>query len=325
MDRLCKIKTIGVLTSGGDSPGMNAAVYAVTQAALGRGMRVMGIRRGYAGLIGGDIFELDSLAVSGIIHKGGTFLNTARCPEFKSEDGIRRAVEVCRQFGIDGVVVVGGDGSLRGAADLSARGVPCVGLPGTIDNDIAASDYSIGYDTALNTVMRMVDKLRDTSMSHDRCSVVEVMGRKTGWLTLEAGFAVGATYIILPEFEYDFEDLVARMNKFLEEGKKHFIVMVAEGVGGVVELAQRIEARTGVESRATILGHVQRGGSPCARDRVVASRLGYHAVSLLSRGVGDRVVVLQKDEVRDYDIREALGMTKKMDRFMYDMASVLSC
>lgn len=325
MDRLCKIKTIGVLTSGGDSPGMNAAVYAVTQAALGRGMRVMGIRRGYAGLIGGDIFELDSLAVSGIIHKGGTFLNTARCPEFKSEDGIRRAVEVCRQFGIDGVVVVGGDGSLRGAADLSARGVPCVGLPGTIDNDIAASDYSIGYDTALNTVMRMVDKLRDTSMSHDRCSVVEVMGRKTGWLTLEAGFAVGATYIILPEFEYDFEDLVARMNKFLEEGKKHFIVMVAEGVGGVVELAQRIEARTGVESRATILGHVQRGGSPCARDRVAASRLGYHAVSLLSRGVGDRVVVLQKDEVRDYDIREALGMTKKMDRFMYDMASVLSC
>jgi len=232
---------------------------------------------------------------------------------------------MCRRFGIDGVVVIGGDGSLRGAADLSAHGVPCVGLPGTIDNDIAASEYSIGFDTALNTVMEMVDKLRDTSMSHDRCSVVEVMGHRAGWLTLEAGIAVGATYIILPEFEYDFEDLVARMNEFLEEGKKHFIVMVAEGVGGVVELAQRIEARTGVESRATILGHVQRGGSPSARDRAVACRMGHYAASLLSKGIGNRVVVLQKDEVRDYDIREALKMTRKIDRFMYDMASVLSC
>lgn len=319
-----KINTIGVLTSGGDAPGMNVAVYAITKAALDKGMRVMGIQRGFCGLMNGDIFELDALAVSGVIHRGGTFLNTARSSEFKAEGGIERAVNICRDFGIDGVVVIGGDGSFKGASDLTDSGIPCVGIPGTIDNDISASEYSIGYDTALNTVMELVDKLRDTSMSHNRCSVVEVMGRQAGWLALEAGLAVGATYIIIPEIKFNFDMLIKRINKFLEDGKKHFIIVVAEGVGGVVELAEKIENITGIESRATILGHVQRGGSPTAYDRLMASRMGYYAVSLLAKGIGNRVVVLEKDKIKDYEIHEALKMKKLIDRSTYDIANILS-
>ena len=257
------MKSIAVLTSGGDAPGMNPAVRAVVRTACQRGIKVYGVDRGYTGLINGDIHEMNLRSVSDIITRGGTILYSARCPEFKTEEGLQKAVATCKKFGIDGMVIIGGDGSFRGARDLSLRGIPCIGLPGTIDNDISCTDYTIGYDTCLNTIVQMVDRIRDTSESHDRRTVVEVMGRGAGYLALEAGIAVGATSIIVPEVEYDIErDVIARIREFQKTGKKHFIVIVAEGVGGTAEIAKKIEAETGVESRATILGHVQRGGSP---------------------------------------------------------------
>lgn len=320
-----EIKTIGVLTSGGDSPGMNVAIRAVVRTGIKMGLRVLGIRRGYNGLITGDIFEMNLRSVSDIIQTGGTVLYTARCLEFKTEKGVMKAVQTCKDFSIDGIVVIGGDGSFRGAADLSSKGVPCVGIPGTIDNDIAASDYTIGYDTALNTVIQMVDRIRDTSQSHDRCTVVEVMGRKAGWLALEAGIATGATSIIIPEIEFDFEnDIISKMNETLKTGKKHFIIMVAEGVGGVEELTEKIEERTGIETRATILGHVQRGGSPTASDRVLGSKMGYYAVNLLSKGIGNRVIVTRKSEIIDFDIHEALKMNKSIDMELYKLANLIN-
>ena len=253
------MKSIAVLTSGGDAPGMNPAVRAVVRTACQRGIKVYGVDRGYTGLIKGDIHEMNLRSVSDIITRGGTILYSARCPEFKTEEGLQKAVATCKKFGIDGMVIIGGDGSFRGARDLSLRGIPCIGLPGTIDNDISCTDYTIGYDTCLNTIVQMVDRIRDTSESHDRCTVVEVMGRGAGYLALEAGIAVGATSIIVPEVEYDIErDVIARIREFQKTGKKHFIVIVAEGVGGTAEIAKKIEAETGVESRATILGHVQR-------------------------------------------------------------------
>ncbi|MEG1846156.1 MAG: ATP-dependent 6-phosphofructokinase, partial [Oscillospiraceae bacterium] len=265
------MKTIGVLTSGGDAPGMNAVIRAVVRSGCENGMRVMGIRRGYNGLMYGDMYEMNLRSVSNIINRGGTILYSARSPEFKTEEGIKQAVNMCQEVGMAGVVVIGGDGSFRGARDLSMHGVPCVGVPGTIDNDIACCDYTIGYDTAMNTVMEMVDRLRDTSESHDRCSVVEVMGRKAGYLALNAGIAVGATTILIPEVEFDFQkEVIERMQRTQKAGKRHFIIIVAEGVGRVAEMAKQIEEATGVESRATVLGHVQRGGSPTVRDRVVA-------------------------------------------------------
>ena len=268
------MKSIAVLTSGGDAPGMNPAVRAVVRTACQRGIKVYGVDRGYTGLINGDIHEMNLRSVSDIITRGGTILYSARCPEFKTEEGLQKAVATCKKFGIDGMVIIGGDGSFRGARDLSLRGIPCIGLPGTIDNDISCTDYTIGYDTCLNTIVQMVDRIRDTSESHDRCTVVEVMGRGAGYLALEAGIAVGATSIIVPEVEYDIErDVIARIREFQKTGKKHFIVIVAEGVGGTAEIAKKIEAETGVESRATILGHVQRGGSPTARDRIMASQM----------------------------------------------------
>ena len=255
------MKSIAVLTSGGDAPGMNPAVRAVVRTACQRGIKVYGVDRGYTGLINGAIHEMNLRSVSDIITRGGTILYSARCPEFKTEEGLQKAVATCKKFGIDGMVIIGGDGSFRGARDLSLRGIPCIGLPGTIDNDISCTDYTIGYDTCLNTIVQMVDRIRDTSESHDRCTVVEVMGRGAGYLALEAGIAVGATSIIVPEVEYDIErDVIARIREFQKTGKKHFIVIVAEGVGGTAEIAKKIEAETGVESRATILGHVQRGG-----------------------------------------------------------------
>lgn len=273
------MKSIAVLTSGGDAPGMNPAVRAVVRTACQRGIKVYGVDRGYTGLINGDIHEMNLRSVSDIITRGGTILYSARCPEFKTEEGLQKAVATCKKFGIDGMVIIGGDGSFRGARDLSLRGIPCIGLPGTIDNDISCTDYTIGYDTCLNTIVQMVDRIRDTSESHDRCTVVEVMGRGAGYLALEAGIAVGATSIIVPEVEYDIErDVIARIREFQKTGKKHFIVIVAEGVGGTAEIAKKIEAETGVESRATILGHVQRGGSPTARDRIMASQMGSRAV-----------------------------------------------
>ena len=312
-----QVKTIGVLTSGGDAPGMNAAIRAVVRAGIGKGMRVLGIRRGYNGLINGDMVEMNLRSVSDILQKGGTILYTARCLEFKEESGIERAKQTCVETGLDGVVVIGGDGSFRGARDLSLRGIPCVGIPGTIDNDISSSDYTIGYDTAMNTVVQNVDRLRDTSQSHDRCSVVEVMGRNAGHIAVNTGLACGAIAILIPEIPLD---IVAKIKASQKTGKQHFIVMVAEGVGHSHELAKEIEEKTGVESRATVLGHIQRGGSPTLRDRVVASEMGYYAVELLEKGIGNRVVVTKDGKVTDYDILEALSMKKSVDMNLLKIA-----
>ncbi len=319
------MKSIAVLTSGGDAPGMNPAVRAVVRTACQRGIKVYGVDRGYTGLINGDIHEMNLRSVSDIITRGGTILYSARCPEFKTEEGLQKAVATCKKFGIDGMVIIGGDGSFRGARDLSLRGIPCIGLPGTIDNDISCTDYTIGYDTCLNTIVQMVDRIRDTSESHDRCTVVEVMGRGAGYLALEAGIAVGATSIIVPEVEYDIErDVIARIREFQKTGKKHFVVIVAEGVGGTAEIAKKIEAETGVESRATILGHVQRGGSPTARDRIMASQMGSRAVDLLTQGIGNRVVGIKDNKIVDFDIFEALKMTKTIDMKDYELAHEIS-
>ena len=319
------MKRIGVLTSGGDAPGMNAAVRAVVRSGCVNGMEVFGIKRGYQGLINGDMERMDLRSVSDIIHRGGTMLYSARCLEFKEEAGIQKGIDSCREHGIEGIVVIGGDGSFRGARDLSLRGIPCVGIPGTIDNDISCCDYTIGYDTCMNTIMQMVDRVRDTTESHDRCSVVEVMGRKAGYLALNAGIAVGATAILVPEFSYDIEkDVIERMRRTQKTGKRHFIIMVAEGIGGVEELARRIESELGVESRAVILGHVQRGGTPTCRDRVVASQMGNRAVKLLLDGIGNRVVAMQHEQIIDLDIYEALSMTKTIDKGLYDTALEIS-
>ncbi|MDD4546360.1 MAG: 6-phosphofructokinase [Oscillospiraceae bacterium] len=319
------LKRIAVLTSGGDAPGMNAAVRAVARTAISKGIEVFGVYRGYNGLINGDLFPMNLRSVSDIIHRGGTMLFTARCPEFNTEEGIQKAVKVCNENGINGVVVIGGDGSFRGAQDLSRHGVPCIGIPGTIDNDISCCEHTIGFDTAMNTCMGMVDKLRDTAQSHDRCSVVEVMGRNAGYLALNVGIAVGATTIIVPEVPFDFErDIITRMKTTSKTGKKHFIIVVAEGVGGVVELAEKIQKATGIESRATILGHVQRGGSPSVRDRVLSSEMGYHAVELLRAGKSNRVVAIQNDSILDYDIEVALRMKKPFDFELYNMAHEIS-
>ena len=319
------MKTIGVLTSGGDAPGMNAAVRAVVRAGCENGFRVMGIRRGYNGLMQGDMFEMNLRSVSNIINRGGTVLYSARSPEFKTEEGLQKALKVAKDVNMEGIVVIGGDGSFRGARDLSLRGVNCVGIPGTIDNDIACSDYTIGYDTAMNTVLEMVDRLRDTSESHDRCSVVEVMGRRAGYIALNAGIACGATSILIPEVPYDFQrDVIDRMKRTQKTGKRHFIILVAEGIGGVEEMAKRIEAETGVETRATVLGHVQRGGHPTVRDRVTASLMGYKAVELLKAGIGNRVLAMNKDDIVDYDIFEALNMKKSLNVEEYKIAHEIS-
>lgn len=318
------MKTIAVLTSGGDAPGMNAAVRAVVRTAISLGMTVKGVCRGYNGLIEGDIVDLDVRSVSDIIHRGGTVLYTARSPKFKTEEGMQQAIENCKKHGIEGIVVIGGDGSYRGARDLSLRGIPCVGVPGTIDNDISSTEYTIGFDTAMNTAMEMVDRIRDTAQSHDRCSVVEVMGRRAGYLALQCGIAVGATAIMVPEIETKLSDVITKIQDTQKTGKKHFIIVVAEGIGGVEQMAKEIEEATGIETRATILGHVQRGGNPTVRDRVAATQLGYAAVKLLSKGIGNRVVGIKKDEIVDYDIYEALNMKKPFDDDMYEVAHTTS-
>lgn len=319
------MKTIGVLTSGGDAPGMNAAIRAVVRTGCENGLTVYGINRGYQGLIDDDLVELNIRSVSDIIHRGGTMLYSARCLAFKEESGMQKAIETCKKHGIEGIVVIGGDGSFRGARDLSLRGIPCIGIPGTIDNDIVSSDYTIGYDTCLNTIMAMVDRLRDTVESHSRCMVVEVMGNRCGDLTLNSGIAVGATAIVIPEIRSDIEQhVIDRIRRTQKTDKKHFIIMVAEGIGGVAELAKKIQAECGVETRSIVLGHVQRGGSPTARDRVIASEMGYHAVQLLLQGIGNRVVVMKKDEIVDYDIYEALNMTKDVDTTLYKIAHEIS-
>ena len=320
-----KVKTIGVLTSGGDAPGMNAAVRAVVRTALSKGMQVKGIIRGYNGLIDDDVVDMNIRSVSDIIHRGGTMLYTARSPRFREEEGIQMAVQTCEKHGIDGIVCIGGDGTFRGARDLSLHGVPCVGVPATIDNDISSTEYTIGFDTAVNTCMEMVDRLRDTAQSHDRCTVVEVMGRGAGYLALHSGVACGATTILVPEIRLDVEkDIIDKILNSQRTGKKHFIVVVAEGVGSVDRLAQQIQNVTGIDSRATVLGHVQRGGTPSVRDRVTASKMGYEAVQLLSQGIGNRVVAEKDGKIVDYDIYDALNMEKDFDEYLHEVANAIS-
>lgn len=319
------MKTIGVLTSGGDAPGMNAAVRAVVRTACSMGMNVIGIDRGYNGLIEGVVKPLNIRDVSGIIHRGGTSLFTARCPEFKTEEGIQKAIDNCKKLGIEGIVVIGGDGSFRGARDLSLRGIPCVGIPATIDNDITSTDYTIGFDTAMNTAAEMIDKLRDTTKSHDRCSVVEVMGRHAGHLALQTGIAVGALSVLVPEIPCDIDNVIKKIEITRKTGKEHFIIIVAEGFEkSAHDIAKEIEEKTGIESRATILGHVQRGGNPSVRDRVMASLMGNAAVELLRQGIGNRVVCYDKGIIINRDIFEALQMTKPLDSDAYRIADTIS-
>ncbi len=319
------MKRIAVLTSGGDAPGMNAAVRAVVRTALNAGIEVYGVIRGFNGLINDEMIPMNLRSVCNILQQGGTILYTARCLEFKTLEGQQKAAEVCRKRGIDGVVVCGGDGSFRGAQMLSRQGIPTIGIPCTIDNDIGCCEYTIGYDTATNTVTELVDKLRDTCQSHDRCSVVEIMGRNAGWLTLGSGVASGATCILVPEVPYDFQkDIVDRMRYSAQLGKKHFLVMVAEGIGDVETLAKDIEAATGVETRATVLGHVQRGGRPTSRDRIIASQMGHYAAHLLMDGQTERVVAVNNSVLMDFDIDEALAIKKPFKKNMFDMASEIS-
>ena len=319
------MKKIAVLTSGGDAPGMNAAVRAVVRTALNAGIEVYGVIRGFNGLIHDELIPMNLRSVSNILQQGGTMLYTARCLEFKELEYQKKAADICRKHGIDGVVVCGGDGSFRGAQKLSQQGINCIGIPCTIDNDIGCCEYTIGYDTATNTVVDMVDKLRDTCASHDRCSVVEVMGRHAGWLALSSGIAAGATTILVPEIPYDFQrDIVERMKYTSSLGKHHFIVMVAEGIGDVEKLARNIENATGVETRATVLGHVQRGGRPSSRDRLLASQMGYYAAHLLMNGKTERVVAVNNNTLMDFDIDEALAMKKPFKNQLFKMAAEIS-
>lgn len=319
-----KVTTIGVLTSGGDAPGMNAAIRSVVRTAISRGIKVMGIRKGYNGLLAGDVFEMDTRSVSDIIQRGGTILQTARCMEFMTAEGQQRGADMCRVFGIDGLVVIGGDGSFQGAEKLANLGINAIGVPGTIDLDIACTDYTIGFDTAVNTAMDAINKIRDTSTSHQRCSIVEVMGRHAGFIALWCAINSGAEMVLLPEMpKPSDEEIVKKIIENKNRGKKHFLIVVAEGVGGSEQLAKTIEGVTGIETRATILGHLQRGGSPTALDRMHASVMGAKAVDLLCEGKAKRVVAHVNGEYVDYDINEALKMTKKIDPYMYSLSDIL--
>ena len=318
------MKTIAVLTSGGDAPGMNAAIRAVVRSAIYKGVRVMGVQRGYAGLINGELFEMDRHSVSDIIHRGGTILRTARSDEFRTEEGRKKAANVLRVFGIDGLVVIGGDGSFKGAQLLSKMGIATIGIPGTIDNDLDYSEYSIGFDTALNTVLDAINKLRDTSSSHERISVVEVMGRNCGDIALYSGIGGGAERVILPEKGYDIDELCKTIFEGKRRGKMHNLIILAEGVGKANRLAKQVEEITGVEARATILGHIQRGGSPSAFDRMLASRMGVAAVEALIEGKSGRVVGIREGKIVDEDIDTALNAPKIFDEELYEISKMLS-
>ncbi|EDW20789.1 6-phosphofructokinase [Bacillus pumilus] len=319
-----KMKRIGVLTSGGDSPGMNAAVRAVVRKAIYHNVEVYGIYNGYSGLINGKIEKLEIGSVGDIIHRGGTKLYTARCPEFKTVEGREKGIENLKKFGIEGLVVIGGDGSFMGAKKLTELGFPCVGVPGTIDNDIPGTDFTIGFDTALNTVIDAIDKIRDTATSHERTYVVEVMGRHAGDIALWSGLAGGAESILIPEADYDMDEIIARLRRGHERGKKHSIIIVAEGVGSGVEFGKRIEEETSLETRVSVLGHIQRGGSPSAFDRVLASRLGAYAVELLLEGKGGRCVGIQSNELVHHDILDILDKKHTVDQNMYRLSQELS-
>ena len=318
------VKTIGVLTSGGDAPGMNATIRAVVRVAINKGLKVKGIMRGYAGLLEEEIVDMESTSVSDTINRGGTILYTARCKEFTTPEGQQRGAEICRKHGIDGMVVIGGDGSFKGAGKLSALGINTIGLPGTIDLDIACTDYTIGFDTAVNTAMEAIDKIRDTSTSHERCSIVEVMGRNAGYIALWCGIANGAEDILLPErYDGDEQALINRIIENRKRGKKHNIIINAEGIGHSSSMAKRIEAATGIETRATILGHMQRGGTPTCKDRVYASIMGARAAELLVEGKSNRLVAYRKGEFVDFDIQEALNMKKDISEEQFNIAKML--
>ena len=318
------MKTIGILTSGGDAPGMNAAIRAVVRTAVYNKLRIMAIRRGYNGLIRGDIEEMSAASVGEIIHRGGTILHTARCEEFNTPEGVKKAYNIAQIFGIDAVIVIGGDGSFRGARDLSKLGIPVVGIPGTIDNDIACTDYTIGFDTAVNTVIDALNKIRDTVTSHERINIIEVMGRHAGDIALYSGIAGGAEIVIVPEVQYDIDNICKNLIQGKNRGKQSHIIIVAEGTGNAFDIAKEIEGKTGFEVRVTVLGHLQRGGSPTAMDRILASRMGAYAVNILLEGKKNRVVAIRGSQIVDYDIDEALSMSKKVDDSMYDLARILS-
>ena len=320
-----KVKTIGVLTSGGDAPGMNAAIRAAVRRGLSRGIKMKGILKGYDGLMNEEIIDLSAKDVSDTIQRGGTILYTARCAEMRTEEGLQQAAATCRKFGIDGLVVIGGDGSFAGAQKLANLGINTIGVPGTIDLDIACTEYTIGFDTAVNTAMEAIDKVRDTSTSHERCSIIEVMGRNAGYIALWCGIANGAEDILLPEkYDYDEQKIINNIIENRKKGKKHHIIINAEGIGHSEAMAKRIEAATGIETRATILGHMQLGGSPTCKDRVYASIMGAYAVDLLIAGKTKRVVGYKNGEYVDFDINEALAMQKTIPEYQYEIARALS-
>ena len=320
-----EIKTIGVLTSGGDAPGMNAAIRAVVRRGLSRGIKMKGILKGYNGLLNEEIVDMTAVDVSDTIQRGGTILYTARCAEFRTEEGQKRGAEICKKHGIDGLVVIGGDGSFAGAQKLANLGINTVGVPGTIDLDIACTEYTIGFDTAVNTAMEAIDKVRDTSTSHERVSIIEVMGRNAGYIAVWCGIANGAEDILLPEnYDYDEQKIINNIIENRKRGKKHHIIINAEGIGHSEAMAKRIEAATGIETRATILGHMQRGGSPTCKDRVYASIMGAKAVDVLLEGKTKRVIGYRDGEYVDFDINEALAMKKTISDYQYEISYSLS-
>lgn len=319
------VNTIGVLTSGGDAPGMNAAIRAVVRTALAKGLKVKGIKRGYAGLLKEEIVNMDAMSVSDIVQRGGTILYTARCEEFRTPEGQKLGAEICKKHGIEGLVVIGGDGSWNGAGKLANLGINTIGLPGTIDLDIACTDYTIGFDTAVNTAMEAIDKIRDTSASHERCSIIEVMGRSAGYIALWCGIASGAEDILLPErYDGNEQAMINRIIEHRKRGKDHHIIINAEGIGHSNSMAKRVEAATGIETRATVLGHLQRGGSPTCKDRVYASIMGARAVELLCEGKSNRVVAYRNGDYVDYDINEALKMKKDIPEGQYAVSKYLT-
>lgn len=318
------MRTIGVLTSGGDAPGMNAAIRAVVRYGIYHNVRILGIKKGYNGLINGDIEEMSLSSVADIIHRGGTMLRTARSEEFKTDEGFKKALNVIRIFGIDGIVVIGGDGSFNGAKKLSDAGIPTIGIPGTIDNDLGYTNYTIGFDTAVNTVLDAVSKIRDTSASHGRANIVEVMGRHCGDIALYAGLTGGAESVIVPEEGFDIDDVCKRLIQGRNRGKLHSIILLAEGVGNAYEFGKEIQEKTGIETRVTILGHIQRGGTPTAFDRMLASRMGAKAVELLLEGKSSRVIGIKGNELFDMDIDEALNMKKEFNNDIYELTKILS-
>ena len=319
-----EIKTIGVLTSGGDAPGMNAAIRAVVRTGLAKGLNVKGIKRGYQGLLNEEILDMKARDVSEIIQRGGTILGTARCMEFMELEGQQKGAEICRKHGIDGIVVIGGDGSYKGAMKLAEQGINTVGVPGTIDLDIACTDYTIGFDTAINTAMEAIDKVKDTSSSHERASVIEVMGRNAGYIALWCGVANGAEDILIPEkYDYNEQNIINNIINNRKRGKTHHIIINAEGIGHSTSIARRIEAATGIETRATILGYMQRGGNPTCKDRYFASIMGSYAVDILLEGKSNRVVAYKHGEFVDYDMAEALSMKKSIDEYQYSVARIL--